>query len=268
MKGKQRVDDAGNMSLVGHLAEIRNRIAICIVVLIAAFFVSFAFIKPLANRLLEMGLEGGFQYVYLAPSELLTSYVKLSLILSVVIVSPVLIYHIWAFAAPALTKREKKAIRPALVGGVFFFILGALFSYLVALPFMIQFLVNYSESEFINSAVSVASYLDFMLGMMLTFGVVFEEPMLAFVLSNLGVLTPMLLRKVRQYAIPLIFIVAAVITPPDAVSQLMIAFPMMGLYELSILISSVIYKRRQKRIAMEESGEEDEDEDEDEDEGE
>ena len=264
MKGKQRVDDQGNMSLIGHLAEIRNRIAICIAVLVVAFFVSFAFIKPLASRLLEMGLEGGFQYVYLTPSELLTSYVKLSLILAVVIVSPVLIYHIWAFAAPALTKREKRAIRPALAGGLFFFALGAAFSYLVALPFVVQFLVNYSESEFIGSAVSVASYLDFMLGMMLTFGVVFEEPMLALVLSNLGLLTPMLLRKVRQYAIPLIFIVAAVITPPEAISQLMVAFPMIGLYELSIVISSVIYKRRQKRAAMEESGDDDDDDDDEE----
>lgn len=266
LKGKQAVDDQGNMSLVGHLVEIRNRIAICVIVLIVAFFVSFAFSKPLTNHLLKMGSDGGFQYVYLAPSELLTSHVKLSLIMSVVIVSPVLIYHIWAFAAPALTKREKKAIRPALAGGLVFFALGALFSYVIALPFMIQFLVNYSKSEFINSAVSVASYLDFMISMLVTFGVVFEEPMLALVLSNLGVLTPQTLRKVRQYAIPLIFIIAAVITPPDPASQLMIAFPMMGLYELSIGISSVVYKRRMKRAAMEEDGEDDEDDEDDDDE--
>ena len=263
MSSTNTAQDQGNMSLVGHLKEIRNRIAICFVVFIVAFFACFAFIKPLANRLLEMGLAGGFQYVYLSPSELLTSYFKLSMILALVIVSPLIIYQIWAFVAPALTRREKRAIAPALVGGLGFFAMGAVFAYMVALPFMIQFLVNYSRSDFINSAISVASYLDFMIGMLLTFGLVFEEPMLAFVLTNLGVLTPQVLRKVRSYAIPIVFVIAAVITPPDVVSQFMIAVPMLALYELSILISSVVAKRREKRAASEDA---DEDEDEDEEE--
>lgn len=260
MGSKQAVDDQGNMSLIGHLTEIRNRIAICFVVLVVAFFACFAFIKPLVNEILEMGYKAGFQYVYLSPSELLTSYIKLSMIMAVVLVSPLLIYEIWGFAAPALTKREKKAIRPALAGGLVFFFLGVVFSYMVALPFMIQFLVNYNQSDLIGSAVSVASYLDFMLGMILTFGLVFEEPMLAFILSNLGFLSPALLRKARQYAIPVIFIIAAVITPPDVVSQFMIAVPMLALYELSIIISSVVCKRREQREVMEESGEDEEDE--------
>lgn len=250
----------GNMSLVGHLREVRNRVALVFVALIVVFFVCFAVIKPLANKLLEMGRNYGFQYVYLAPSEMLTSYFKLAMILAVVIVAPLLLYQIWGFVAPALTKREKRAIRPALVGGLFFFFLGAAFSYTVALPFMIQFLINYSASEFIQSAISVASYLDFMVGMLLTFGLVFELPMLAFVLSNLGILTPAILRKVRSYAIVLIFILAAIITPPDVVSQFMIAVPMLGLYELSILISSFVVKH--KKAHEDDEDEEDEDDDE------
>lgn len=260
---KQHVE--GNMSLVGHLKEIRNRIALVAVALIVAFVVCFTFIKPFATKLLEMGQKYGFQYVYLSPSELLTSYFKLSLILAVVIISPLLLAQIWGFLAPALTKREKKAIGPAFAGGLVFFFIGAAFSYLIAIPFMIQFLINYSQSELISSAISVASYLDFMVGMVLTFGLVFEMPMLAFVLSNLGILTPEILRKLRSYAIVLIFVIAAVITPPDIVSQFMIAVPMIGLYELSIAISAVISKRRAKREAMEEAGEyDDEDEDEEE----
>lgn len=240
--------------------EFRNRIALSVVVLVVAFFVCFAIIKPLANAMLQMGLDSGFQYVYLSPSELLTSYFKLSMVLAVVVVSPLLLFQIWGFIAPALTKREKHAIRPALLGGIFFFVLGALFSYKVALPFMIQFLVNFSESDFIRSAISVASYLDFMIGMLLTFGVVFEEPMLAFVLTKLGVLNPQILRKMRSYAIPIIFVIAAIITPPDVVSQFMIAVPMIGLYELSILISAFVAKRR----AQQEDDEDDDDEDEEE----
>ena len=255
----------GNMSLVGHLKEIRNRIALVFIALLVAFVVCFTFIKPLATSLLEMGQKFGFQYVYLSPSELLTSYFKLSLILAVVLISPILLSQIWGFLAPALTRREKKAIGPAFAGGLGFFFIGATFSYLIAIPFMIQFLINYSRSDMIASAISVASYLDFMVGMMLTFGLVFEMPMLAFVLSNLGVLTPAILRKLRSYAIVLIFVIAAVITPPDIVSQFMIAVPMIGLYELSVLISAVVARRRAKREAMEEAGEYDDDEDDDDD---
>lgn len=266
MSNTTRQQVEGNMSLVGHLKEIRNRIAFIVVSLLVAFVVCFTFIKPLATKLLEMGQKFGFQYVYLSPSELITSYFKLSLILAVVIISPILLAQIWGFLAPALTKREKKAIGPAFAGGLVFFFIGAAFSYLIAIPFMIQFLINYSQSDMIASAISVASYLDFMIGMMLTFGLVFEMPMLAFVLSNLGILTPEILRKLRSYAVVLVFIIAAVITPPDVVSQFMIAVPMLGLYELSILISAVIAKRRAKREAMEEAGEYSEDDDDDEEE--
>lgn len=262
MSNQNSKNAEGNMSLVGHLKEIRNRIALIFVVLIVAFFACFAFIKPVANLLLEMGTRYGFQYVYLSPSELLTSYFKLSMILAVVIVSPLLISQVWGFIAPALTRREKNAVRPALFGGVIFFFLGATFSYFVALPFMIQFLVNYSASDLVQSAISVGSYLDFMIGMLLTFGLVFELPMLAFVLSNLGILSPEILRTIRPYAIVAIFVIAAVITPPDVVSQIMIAIPMLGLYQLSILISASVYKRRKKREEMEENGEYDDEDDE------
>jgi len=261
MSAGKKVNEQGSMSLVGHLKEIRNRIAVSVLVLIVAFFICFAIIKPLANELLMMGLNSGFQYVYLSPSELLTSYFKLALILAVVVTSPVLIFQIWGFVSPALTKEEKRAVRPALLGGIFFFCLGAAFSYCVALPFMIQFLVNFSQSDFIHSSISVASYLDFMIGMLLTFGLVFEEPMLAFVLTSLGVLTPQLLRTVRSYAIPIIFVLAAVITPPDVVSQFMVAVPMIVLYELSILISAAVYRKRQRAEKAEDEDDEDDDED-------
>ncbi len=262
MSKKDSHNDEGNMSLVGHLREVRNRIALVFVALIIAFIVCFSFIKPLANLLLTMGRAYGFQYVYLSPSELLTSYFKLSMIVAVVVISPLMLYQIWGFVAPALTRREKKAILPALFGGLGFFALGAAFSYFVALPFMIQFLINYSASDFIHSAISVASYLDFMMGMLLTFGLVFELPMLAFVLSSLGLLTPQLLRKVRSYAIVVIFIVAAIITPPDVVSQFMIAVPMVALYELSILISAAVVRRKRKHEEEDDDDEDDDDEDE------
>lgn len=251
MNRRKKAENPENMSLVGHLQEIRNRIAVSIAAFVVAFIACFAVIKPLADALLHMGIEYGFAYVYLAPSELLTAYVKLSLVVALVIVSPVLLSQLWGFVAPALTSVEKRAVRPALVGGLCFFFLGALFCYRIALPFMIRFLVEFSASAYIHSSISVASYLDFMIGMLLTFGLVFEEPMLAYVLTKIGILTPSFLRRVRRYAIPVIFIIAAVITPPDVVSQFMVAVPMIGLYELSIVISVAVSRGRERREALE-----------------
>ena len=256
----------GTMSLVGHLKEMRDRLALSVVVLLAAFAVCFALIRGLADRMLEMGVRYGFQYVYLAPSELLTTYFKLALILGAVIASPFLLFELWGFVAPALRNREKKAVLPALFGGFGFFLIGALFAYVIALPFMIQFLVDFSQSAWVHASISVASYIDFVVGMILVFGLVFEMPLLAYVLTRLGVLSPKLLRRVRRYFVPVAFLLAAVITPPDVASQFMVAVPMLGLYELSIFISMAAYRQRKADEDMEEDWEDEDDEEEEEDE--
>lgn len=237
------------LTLTGHLTEFRNRVAISIAALVAGFAACFMSIRPLADRLLAMGKSYGFDFVYLAPTELLTSYFKLSMILSAALLSPFLLFIVWGFVAPALTDREKQAVLPAILGGLVFFALGTWFCCAVALPLMLQFLSSFGESQFIRASLSVSHYLDFLMGLLLTFGLVFEEPMLVFTLSSLGILTPQTLRKVRRYAIPVIFVVAAVITPPDVISQLMIALPMMALYELSIGISCLAKAKRERREA-------------------
>lgn len=250
MRSKKKQE---NMSLVGHLREMRDRLAVSAVVLLAAFAVCFALIRGLADQILEKGSRFGFTYVYLAPSELLTTYFKMSLILAAVMVSPFLVFELWGFVSPALKSKEKKAVLPALFGGFGFFLVGAVFAYFIALPFMIQFLVEFSRSDWVSSSISVASYIDFVIGMIMVFGLVFEMPMLAYALSSLGILTPRLMRKARCYFLPLAFLLAAIITPPDVMSQFMVAIPMIGLYEVSILISAVNSRRRQ--------AEEDEEED-------
>lgn len=246
MRRHTHSEKVADMSVVGHLREIRNRIAASIIALLAAFIICFAGIRPLADALLQLGVRGGFQFVYLAPSELLTSDFKLALLLAVALTSPFLLFQIWGFVAPALTAHEKRAVWPALTGGLCFFALGAIFCYFTALPLMLRFLVSYNQSALVRSAISVASYLDFMTGMLLTFGIVFEEPMLAFILARLGIVTPSMLRKARRYAMPAIFVIAAIITPPDVVSQLMLGLPMIGLYETSILIAQAAARIRSR----------------------
>ncbi|MDO4549177.1 MAG: twin-arginine translocase subunit TatC [Clostridia bacterium] len=249
-KTKATGDDS--MSITGHLSELRRRIAVAVVVLFASFICCFAFIREIADYVLNMGLDSGFNFVYLAPSELLTSYFKLSLIAALMITAPVILYELWLFVSPALDEKESRNGRVALVVGFLFFLIGAVFAYTVALPFMVQFLVAFNTSSYIESSISVENYLNFVTRMVAVFGVTFEMPILAFLLSSIGILKTSAMRRVRKYAILVIFIVAAIITPPDVVSQVMIALPMILLYEVSIFICARVEKRRAAREAAEE----------------
>lgn len=241
------------MTIAGHLTELRRRVFLCAVVFVAASVLCFVFIQRFVDA--ALALSTGFDFVYLAPSELLTSYMKLALVLGLVFSSPVILWQIWAFVQPGLTEREASSARSAVVAGFVFFLLGVAFCYGLILPLTLQFLYNFNGSLDIAANISFNSYMSFVLGMLVAFGVVFEMPVLSFLLSRLGLMKPEWLAKGRKFAILIIFIIAAIITPPDVLSQLMTAVPMLGLYELSVLVSRAAYRRRETDDAEEEAEE-------------
>lgn len=232
-----------DMSLTDHLRELRRRIVMVAVLFLAAMIVSFFFIQNIAGAMMAMGLEAGFTFVYLSPSELLTAYFKLAAVFAFCVSLPAALYELWRFAAPALSRSEKKVGRMGLAASFVFFLMGLVFCFFVALPFMVRFLANFNTSAYIASNISVAEYLDFALGMLATFGLVFELPILTAMLSRLRLLKPGWMVKTRKFSVLVIFIIAAVITPPDVLSQVMVALPMIGLYELSILLCRLVWKR-------------------------
>lgn len=246
------------MTIAGHLSELRRRLVWCALVYVAASVVCFIFIQKFVD--MALALSPDFQFVYLTPSELVTSYMKLALILGLVFSSPFILWQVWAFIQPGLTRRERRAALSAIVAGFVFFVLGAVFCFTVILPITLQFFYNFNGSKEIAANISFNSYMSFILGMLVAFGVVFEMPVLSFLLSRLGLLKPQILVTGRKYAVLVVFIVAAVITPPDVVSQLMTAVPMLGLYELSIVVSRAACKMR----GPEEDDDDSEDEDEEE----
>lgn len=231
------------MTVSGHLNELRRRLFWIAAVYIGVSLVCFLFIEKFVHMALAMSPE--FSFVYLSPSELFTSYLKLSFVLGLVFSSPFILWQIWAFIQPGLTEEEGKSSLSAIVAGFVFFLLGALFCFLVVLPITLQFFYNFNGSTEITASISFNNYMNFILGMVVAFGVVFEMPVLSFLLARLGLLKPDWLTSARKYAILLVFIVAAAITPPDVVSQLMTAAPMLVLYELSIFVSRKAYKARQ-----------------------
>ena len=251
-KGEPRHKKADKtMPLTEHLREVRRRIFCVALVYLVLVVVCFTFIEKLVVPLLSM--SGNFNFVYLSPSELIMCYMRLSLIFALIAALPMIGYHLWAFFLPALTKKEKKVMLAGILTGFAFFALGVYFSYRVVLPFTLKFLASYNSLDMIASSISVDSYTRFVMNLLLIFGVIFEMPVLSAILSGLGILKAEILIKFRKYAVLFIFVLAAIITPPDVVSQAMVAIPMVLLYQISIYICRTTARVKEKnRSAMEE----------------
>jgi len=234
------------MSLTDHLRELRNRIVVCVVVFVAAFVVFLGFAQQIVDLLTQMGLDNGYQFVYLSPQELLVQYFGVSGICAIVLTLPVIAYEAYAFMAPGLKKNENRFFMAAMVMGIICFVIGVLFAHKISMPFMLKFLYAFNTTNYIVASISIESYLSFVMTVYIIFGVVFEMPVISGTLTQFGLLKPEWLAKGRSAAIVLCFFVAAIITPPDIVSQIMVAFPMIFLYQFSIVLCKIIYKFKKK----------------------
>ena len=206
------------MSLFGHLDELRKRLTIMVVVTLIASAALFTKVELVLDYFLA--INPGMELVFITPSELLVVYVQLSLIMALIICSPVNIYEIWAFVEKGLYRKEKIYIIITLIFGVIFFVAGVAFCYFMVLPTTLKFFIRIAVQE-ITSMISIKSYISFINTMLLCFGAVFEMPVLVFLLSKLEILKPEFLRKNRGLLVVVIFILAAIITPPDVISQIM-----------------------------------------------
>lgn len=234
------------MPLTGHLKELRNRLLICVVpfVILTAVFI------PIADKFLtvltDMGAGYGYQYVYLSPQELLIEYLRIAVLGAVICVVPIILFQVWSFAQPGLEKSEKRMFGFSMLFGLVCFCLGILFAYKITLPFMLNFLIGLSNST-VSAAISIEKYTSFLLTVFMIFGIIFEMPLLSVVLTNLGLVKPDILKKVRKPAIVVSFILAAIITPPDIFSQIMVALPIILLYQISIWLSAIFYRLKKKK---------------------
>ena len=242
-KSSKPANPDGSMTLTGHLTELRNRLIFCVIVLLVGFCVCLAFASRLVTMLTDMGAVYHYVYVYIAPQELLMVYFSVALTGRVIIAFPFISYHVYAFCSPGLRRKEKIFILGTLFFGTACFCLGVLFAYFINIPFMLRFLIQFSAGVSISASISIQEYISFLLTVFVVFGVIFELPVVSVLLTLLGVLRAEWMVKGRKVMIVVIFFVAAVITPPDVVSQIMVAVPMIALYELSILLSRLCGQR-------------------------
>lgn len=177
------------------------------------------------------------------------AHMQVSLMAGVILAFPYIVYEIWSFIKPALKPNEAKHSSGAVLVSSFLFLLGVLFSYFVIVPLSINFFGTYHVSESVGNTVNISSYLAMVSSLCLWIGVFFELPVFVFFLTKTGLITPNYLRKNRKYTIVIMLIMAAIITPPDVISQVLVVIPLLLLYELSIVISSRVYKKKQEDLA-------------------
>ncbi|MBI4620688.1 MAG: twin-arginine translocase subunit TatC [Desulfobacterales bacterium] len=234
------------LPFTSHLEELRKRLIICFIAVGICFIVSYAFSERIFNVLMKPLLEAmppGGTLIFTGLTEAFFIYFKVSLLAGVFIASPVVLYQIWSFVSPGLHEREKKYAFPFVVFSTIFFVGGALFGYFVVFPASFKYLMSFA-TEAMRPLPSVREYLSFSTRLLFAFGIVFELPLFIFFLTKIGVVNAKMLTSQRKYAIVLIFIVSAILTPgPDAITQLMMAIPLLLLYELSIWVAKVFGKK-------------------------
>jgi sec-independent protein translocase protein TatC len=252
----------GQMTFFEHLAELRKRIinslyAIGIGAFIGVYIAKYVITwitAPIIKALTQAGLTAQLYYTH--PAGYLNTYLTLGVYIGIVLASPIVLYQLWLFVAPALYKHERSAVTGFVFSTVFLFIAGIAFGYFVTLPYILRFLVSFQGTVGpIKPMITVNEYFDLVLLILLILGLVFELPVLIFFLSLFGIVTPQFLWKNFRYAILIIAVVAAVVTPtPDAMTMLIFMMPMVVLYFVGIIVSAVVVRKRNKRIAEEAAG--------------
>ena len=225
------------MPFLDHLEELRRRLLKAIASVFILSIGSYFFSKQLMAILLRPNPDKGKLPIFLSPTEGFMIYIKISIFAGVILSLPVIFYQLWKFVSPGLYKKERKYTLLIVVFSTLFFLIGALFCYFVVIPYGLNFLLGFGSGQ-IEPNIQIKEYLKFVTLLILVFGIIFELPLLSFFLTKLGILTPEFLRTKRRYGIVTIFIAAAVLTPTtDIVSQLLLAVPLMILYEISIWVS-------------------------------
>lgn len=251
-------EEGGTMGLLDHLNELRSRLIKAAIAVAIGFAVCWAFVDPLFNLLLQpllTVLPEGTHAQYTTLPEAFFTRMYIAFVAGMFLASPAIFYQIWAFVAPGLYDEEKRYILPIALLSAVFFIGGGIFCYYIVFPFAFNFFISYSTPEIVMTP-KVSDYLSFTIKLIFAFGLIFEMPIFTFFLARLGILTAAMMRRARKYAIVGIFILAAILTPPDVVSQLLMACPMLLLYEISIGVAAIFGRKSKKTKNMNEGGNE------------
>ncbi len=230
-----------------HLGELRDRLVRSFIAIGIGFGIAYFFKEKLfeiltAPLVAVMNENEGTKMIFTGLPEAFFTYLKVALLAGIVLSLPVLFYEFWMFVSPGLYRGEKKYLLPIVLLSIIFFVIGSSFGYFVVFPYGFKFFLGFANQN-IHAMPSMKEYLSFAAKMLLAFGFVFELPLIITFMARMGLVSVLFLKKNRKYAILLFFVGAALITPPDVITQVMMALPLILLYEVSIIGAKVFGKK-------------------------
>ena len=239
--------DDKELTIVEHLGELRKRIIYILIAVLIAAGGAYHFIDEILAFITTAGKVENL--VFINPTEAFFVIVKLSILVGIIGAMPFIQYQVWKYVGVALKKNERKYLIFFGPVSLILFLIGAGFAFRTVLPMAMRFLLSFAKDN-IESMITLNNYVSFLIKMVSAFGLMFELPLVVLFLSKLGIVTPEALKKGRKYAVVVIFIVAAVLTPPDVISQIMLAVPILLLYEISIWICKSVTRKREEQEKM------------------
>jgi len=240
-----RIDAGDKQPFLSHLKELRDRILVCVIaagiVFVGAYSIKEKIFFFLMEPLIKV-MPSQSSFIFTGVTEAFITYFKISLVSSLFLVMPVILYEFWCFVSPGIYEKEKRYVYPFMFFGSLCFLSGMLFCYFVVMPFLYKFFIGYA-TDFILPMPDLKSYMSLTLKILIFFGFIFEIPLVAYYLSRAGIIKYRILSSKRRYAVLAIFVVSAIISTSDAIGLILVAFPLWGLYELSILIVKFFGKK-------------------------
>jgi sec-independent protein translocase protein TatC len=243
---RRKIINEKEMPFLDHLEELRWRLLKSVITVIVMMIICFSFSESILDLLLYPGLhiEPPIKLQVLKIQTVFMIELEIALFAGIVFSLPVIFYQLWQFLAPGLHLNERKLLPAVVFFSVACFLAGGFFAYFIIIPYALQFFLSLAPPNIENN-IALDFYIGFLLRFIIVFGVVFELPMLSLILTKFGLLTPAFMRKYRKHAIVGAFVVGAILTPPDPGSQVMLAVPMILLYELSIFISQAFSSKKE-----------------------
>ncbi|MFZ2463422.1 MAG: twin-arginine translocase subunit TatC [Caldibacillus thermoamylovorans] len=238
--------EKNELTVIEHFVELRRRLVFIVVFFLLAMIGSFFLAEPLIVYLQQTDEAASLELNAFRLTDPLKIYMQIAFIIACVITSPFVLYQLWAFISPGLYEKEKKITLAYIPVSVFLFLSGISFSYFVLFPFIVRFMNQLGDRMEINQVIGINEYFHFLLQITLPFGLLFQLPVIILFLTRLGIITPDFLSRVRKYAYFILLVIGALITPPDVLSHMMVTLPLLLLYEVSIWISKLAYRKKMK----------------------